>query len=88
MATTIVHGNETERLDVLTQKLAQLEAVLAMTYGDAGESFRNMNDDLQDNYLWSCGTLARECKELALSLASTRDDGALGGMAHREVAHG
>jgi hypothetical protein len=88
MAKSIVHGNETERLDVLTQKLAQLEAVLAMSYGDAGESFRNMNDDLQDNYLWSCGTLARECKELALSLASTGDDCALGGTAHLEVSNG
>ncbi len=88
MAKAIVSGNVTDRLDKLHQKLAQLEAVLAMSYGDAGESFRNMNDDLQDNYLWSCGTLATECKELALSLTSTGDDGALGGTAHREVAHG
>ena len=34
-------------------KLAQLDAVLLMTHGNAGDSFRALRDDLQDNYLWS-----------------------------------
>lgn len=84
MAKAIVSGNVIDRLDDLNQKLAQLESVLVMTHGDAGESFRSMNDDLQDNYLWTCRTLASECKELASGLSATSVNAA----ARREVAHG
>lgn len=60
-----------DRLDSLQQKLAQLDAMLHMAYGNAGEAFRGMNDDLQDKYIWACSTLAGECHQLAdgLSLA-------------------
>lgn len=60
-----------DRLDSLQQKLAHLDAMLLMTYGQAGETFRGMRDDVQDNFLWSCSVLASECHQLAdgLSLA-------------------
>ncbi len=84
MAKAIVSGNVIDRLDDLDQKLAQLEAILAMTHGDAGESFRNMSDDLQDNFLWTCRTLASDCKELAFGLSANGVNVA----ARREADHG
>lgn len=68
-----------DRLDALQQKLAQLDAMLHMAYGNAGETFRGMNDDLQDKYIWTCSTLAGECSELAdgLSLADFKTDSVL-----------
>lgn len=84
MANAIVYGNVIDRLEDLDQKLAQLDAILAMTHGDAGESFRNMSDDLQDNFLWTCRSLASACKELALGLSANGGNVA----AQREADHG
>lgn len=53
-----------DRFDSLQQKLAQLDAMLTMSYGCAGEAFRNMSDALQENFLWACSDLASECVEL------------------------
>lgn len=64
-----------DSLDTLQQKLAQLDAMLAMSYGSAGETFRNMNDSLQDNYLWACSAIAGECRELADGLSLARFEG-------------
>ncbi|WP_301101099.1 hypothetical protein [Propionivibrio sp.] len=50
--------------DYLNARLGQLFALLATTYGEGGESFRACNDDIQDDYLWSCATLADECRAL------------------------
>lgn len=49
----------------LGAKLAQLSAMLHLVYGEGLERFNNMNDTIQDNYLWSCAMIADECKELA-----------------------
>ena len=38
----------------------RLHALLAMTYGCQGDSFRAMNDDLQDRFLWQCAEMANE----------------------------
>lgn len=76
-----------DRLDSLNQKLAQLDAMLAMSYGTAGDSFRSMNESLQDNYLWACSTLARECKELACSLSPANVDSETSCAGSLEVAH-
>jgi hypothetical protein len=32
----------------------KLRAMLAVTYGSQGETFRNLSDDLQDCFLWAC----------------------------------
>lgn len=54
-----------EMRDQLNARLAQLTAMLEMTCGGGRESFARWNDRLQDDYLWACAMLARECKELA-----------------------
>ena len=54
-----------ETLDKLTVAAAKLDALLACTYGESGESFRNMNGDIQDVFLWTCSDLSREIKTLA-----------------------
>lgn len=63
-----------DRFDLLQQKLAQLDAMLNMSYGCAGEAFRNMNDALQDNYLWACSTLATECVDLVCGISPANVD--------------
>jgi len=54
-----------EQLDYLTAKLAQLSALMAHAYGESGKAFRNMNDDLQDAYLWHCSDVALDCNQAA-----------------------
>jgi hypothetical protein len=53
-----------DKIDKLGAASAKLDALLACTYGGPGESFRDMSDDLQDNYLWACSDLAGEIKTL------------------------
>ncbi len=43
---------------------SKLNALLAMTYGEQGESFRNMNDAIQDEYMWACSDMATDLREL------------------------
>ena len=50
--------------DCLDARLGQLYAMLMMTRGDGGESFRAYNDEIQDNYMQSCTALAEECRAL------------------------
>lgn len=74
----------TDRYDRLTQKLAQLRAMLLMTYGNAGADFRNMADNHQDDYLWGCFDLAQEAADLADAIAPALYPG----NANQEVTHG
>ena len=55
-------------IEGLWQKSAKLEALLVNAYGESGESFRNLNNDLQDTYIWACSDLAGEIKELVKRL--------------------
>jgi len=48
----------------LHTQLTHLSVMLLMTYGGGGESFRNYNDQIQDEYMWACSQLADECREL------------------------
>ena len=50
-----------DAFDTLTAKLAQLQAMLNMTYGNASETFNEMNERLRDNYLWACDGLVDDC---------------------------
>lgn len=74
-------------IDSLNQKLAQLNAMLTMSYGEAGDAFRTMNGSLQDNFLWACSTLASECKELALGLSPASVDCRTVHADKQEIAH-
>jgi hypothetical protein len=60
-----------EVLDKLTCASLKLDALLACTYGQNGESFRDNNDEIQDTYLWACSDLAQEIKTLAHQLSAT-----------------
>lgn len=57
-------------LDRATELSSKLKALLAMTYGAAGESFRGMSDELQDEYLWACAGMADELKSAVYELAT------------------
>ena len=57
-------------LDALSQKTAQLDALLYMTYGEGVEVFRRSSDTVQDNYLWACAEIASEVRKLAQRLNS------------------
>lgn len=48
----------------LSNGLAQLVAMAAMSYGEAGESLRQMNDSLQDNFMWALHDKAVDCHQL------------------------
>lgn len=41
--------------------VSQLDAMVTVTYGNSGEGFREMNDQLQDMYMW---TMAEKIQEL------------------------
>lgn len=58
--------------DLLEEKLAQLDALIGVTYGEQGASFRMQNLTLQDNYMWCCSRLATEIRELYSVLLALR----------------
>lgn len=76
-----------ECLDSLQRKLAQLNAMLNMSYGCAGEAFRNMSDALQENFLWACSDLASECVELVSVLDQADFKGESAYMKTPEIGH-
>lgn len=51
-------------IDQLSARLAQLQALLAMTRSNAGQMFRRMDAEYQEHYLWACGMIADEAREL------------------------
>ena len=63
------HGLTIDDADVLSEAAQKLHALLIHTYGNSGEAFRNMNDSLQDAYLWTCADLASQVEGLAKRLA-------------------
>jgi len=56
---------QSELIDRLRNRLAHLSSLLIATYGASGDSFRDLGDTNQDNYLWACSDMADECRELA-----------------------
>ena len=57
---------------MITAKMAHLDAMLHMTYGETGESFRGFNDQIQDEFMWACGIISHECRELFEQLDARR----------------
>jgi len=57
---------------LLDEKLLQLDALLGVTYGEQGTSFRMQSEHLQDSYLWCCSRMATEIHELYNLLWSLR----------------
>lgn len=48
----------------ITARQNQLAGLLAMTYGEQGDAFRMLSNDLQDSYMWACEMIASEIQEL------------------------
>ena len=61
-----------EASNLADMRASQLSALLLLTIGDAAASFRNYNDDVQENVLWLAQGLAEELKEL---LSLVREEG-------------
>lgn len=62
-----------EMQDRATTLATKLNALLAMTYGEGGENFRSMPDEMQDEYMWACSDMARELKDLIFKLDILRN---------------
>ncbi|MES2367269.1 MAG: hypothetical protein V4563_15435 [Pseudomonadota bacterium] len=56
---------QTDMVDHLNARLAQLCAMLHMTYGAGREHFDLWGSEVKDNYLWGVSMIAQECKEIA-----------------------
>lgn len=54
----------------LVNQMHQLGAMLAMTYGEQGESFRNTSDKLQDLFMWGLSDKADKIAAQAEALNS------------------
>lgn len=52
----------------ITARQSPLTALLSMTYGEQGATFRVLSDDLQDAFMWACSMLASEIQELTAAL--------------------
>jgi hypothetical protein len=57
-----------ESYDALTLKLEQVRALLAMTFGEARDSFNNLEDIQQDHYMWACADMVKDCGDLLAAI--------------------
>ena len=48
----------------LSARLSHLTALLSMTYGAGYQSFTQYDETTQEDYLWACCSMAKECGEL------------------------
>lgn len=63
-----------EAIDSAQVALLKAQALIAITFGESGEAFRNMGDDYQDRILWTISDLVTEATNAATEVA------ALGGL--------
>jgi hypothetical protein len=64
-----------DAVDGAYSKILKLHAMLHCTYGEAGDTFRNLHDDLQDSFLWACTDMAEAVKaELETSFSEAGHD--------------
>lgn len=49
-------------LQTLETSLAKVQALVAMSCGEAGPVFRNMSAELQDNFLWGVADLIDQAR--------------------------
>lgn len=63
-----------DAIDESQCSLLKAQALIAMTFGEQGEAFRNMNDDYQDRILWTISDLVTEATNAVTEVA------ALGGL--------
>lgn len=53
-----------DEYDDLSAKLAMLSANLSVICGEGFDAFNRHNNDIQQNYIWGCSTLANECRAI------------------------
>lgn len=63
-----------DAIDNIKCQLLKAQALIAMTFGESGEAFRNMSDDYQDHFLWAISDLVTEATNVVTELT------ALGGL--------
>lgn len=51
-----------DAIDLAYTQVTKLEALIQNTFGESGPNFRNLNDDLQDAYMWACADIAASIK--------------------------
>lgn len=61
-----------DAFDTLNAAVTKAHALSMMTYGNAGESFRDMADALQDEYLWALGDLLSDAVEALAIINSSK----------------
>ena len=64
--------DDIDRLDRLSELSSKLYSLLAMTHGEAGTTFRNLNANLQDNFMWACCDMAQEVERLSSEVGGDR----------------
>jgi len=65
-------AHEIDIIDQLHARQTQLDAMLAMTFGEAGENFRGMSEVRQDIYMGACASAADEIQQLTSLLREVR----------------
>ncbi len=65
-----------QAIDDAYTRIMKLHAILLHTYGESGDSFRNLNDDTQDAYMWS---VCDQAAELMAVLGAACNIGAANG---------
>lgn len=63
-----------DAIDNIQCPLLKAQALIAITIGESGETFRNMGDDYQDRILWTISDLVTEATNAVTDVA------ALGGL--------
>ena len=63
-----------DAIDNIQCPLLKAQALIAMTFGEPGEAFRDMGDDYQDRILWTISDLVTEATNAVTEVA------ALGGL--------
>ena len=63
-------------LNTVQEALAHADAMVNMTYGGAGDAFREMNAALQDSFLWAMAERIDAARRAASQLQATRLEGA------------
>jgi len=68
LAAALTAASDLELRDFISERITKADALAAHTYGESGDSFRNLTDALQDNYLWALADLLREVKQAQAEL--------------------
>lgn len=57
--------------DLVSEKLSQAEALSCTLYGEQGETFRSLNEDIQDRVMWLLSKTIQEGGKAFAELEST-----------------